>query len=246
MRTAPAATPSTREGRLYTCETRTRRVTRTDKKGAIEVLAERWEGKRLNAPNDIVVAQDRARLLHRPGFRRAGRSPRARFLRRLPHPAERSDEAGGEARRAAERHCALAQRPHPLRGRTRTSATCAPTISTRTASLERARADRENRRACPAASARTRRATCTWRQGDLSSTAPRQAAPHDRTARARPPIAASARPMCKTLFITARHASLPRAPGREGRVLIDGDGPPLSQAARWSGWARSSSGATAS
>jgi gluconolactonase len=43
------------EGRLYTCETRARRVTRTDRKGRIEVLADRWEGKRLNAPNDIVV-----------------------------------------------------------------------------------------------------------------------------------------------------------------------------------------------
>jgi gluconolactonase len=46
------------EGRLYTCETRARRVTRTDKKGAIEVLAEKWEGKRLNAPNDIVVSRN--------------------------------------------------------------------------------------------------------------------------------------------------------------------------------------------
>ena len=45
------------EGRLYTCETHARRVTRTDKKGAIEVVAERWEGKRLNAPNDITVSR---------------------------------------------------------------------------------------------------------------------------------------------------------------------------------------------
>jgi gluconolactonase len=45
------------QGRLYTCETRARRVTRTDKKGDIEVLAERFEGKRLNAPNDIVVSR---------------------------------------------------------------------------------------------------------------------------------------------------------------------------------------------
>lgn len=45
------------EGRLYTCETRARRITRTDKKGAIEVLAERWEGKRLNAPAGIVVSK---------------------------------------------------------------------------------------------------------------------------------------------------------------------------------------------
>jgi gluconolactonase len=45
------------EGRLYTCETRTRRITRTDKKGGVEVIAERWEGKRLNGPNDIVVTR---------------------------------------------------------------------------------------------------------------------------------------------------------------------------------------------
>lgn len=45
------------KGRLYTCESATRRVTRTDKKGKVEVLAERWEGKRLNAPNDIVVTR---------------------------------------------------------------------------------------------------------------------------------------------------------------------------------------------
>jgi gluconolactonase len=45
------------DGRLYTCETRLRRVTRTDKKGKIEVLAERWEGKRLNAPSDIVASK---------------------------------------------------------------------------------------------------------------------------------------------------------------------------------------------
>jgi gluconolactonase len=45
------------DGRLYTCETRLRRVTRTDKKGKIEVLAEQWEGQRLNAPSDIVVSK---------------------------------------------------------------------------------------------------------------------------------------------------------------------------------------------
>jgi len=45
-------------GNLYTCESRTRRVTRTDKKGNITVVVEQWEGKRLNAPNDIVVRRD--------------------------------------------------------------------------------------------------------------------------------------------------------------------------------------------
>ncbi|MEP7361885.1 MAG: SMP-30/gluconolactonase/LRE family protein [Acidobacteriota bacterium] len=47
-----------RKGRLYTCEYRSRRVTRTSKSGKIEVLAEAWEGKRFNAPNDIIVRRD--------------------------------------------------------------------------------------------------------------------------------------------------------------------------------------------
>jgi gluconolactonase len=46
------------QGRLYTCESHSRRVTRTDKKGKVEVLAERWEGKRLNAPNDLAVRKE--------------------------------------------------------------------------------------------------------------------------------------------------------------------------------------------
>lgn len=46
------------QGRFYTCESRTRRVVRMDKKGEMQVLAEKWDGKRLNAPNDIVVRKD--------------------------------------------------------------------------------------------------------------------------------------------------------------------------------------------
>ena len=47
-----------RQGRLYLCEDKARRVTRTDRKGRIEVLVDRFEGKRFNAPNDIVVRRD--------------------------------------------------------------------------------------------------------------------------------------------------------------------------------------------
>jgi gluconolactonase len=46
------------KGNLYTCEFRQRRVTRTSKNGKFEVLAARFEGKRFNAPNDIVVRRD--------------------------------------------------------------------------------------------------------------------------------------------------------------------------------------------
>jgi gluconolactonase len=47
-----------RQGRLLTCEHLTRRVTRTEYDGSITVLADRWQGKRLNSPNDIVCARD--------------------------------------------------------------------------------------------------------------------------------------------------------------------------------------------
>lgn len=56
------------QGRLYTCETHARRVTRTDKKGRIEVLADKWEGKRLNAPNDIAVSKSGHAYFTDPAF----------------------------------------------------------------------------------------------------------------------------------------------------------------------------------
>jgi len=46
------------QGRLVTCEHLTRRVTRTGFDGSISVVAERWRGKRLNSPNDVVVKSD--------------------------------------------------------------------------------------------------------------------------------------------------------------------------------------------
>lgn len=47
-----------REGRLVSCEHLTRRVTRTEHDGAITVIADNFEGKRLNSPNDVVVKSD--------------------------------------------------------------------------------------------------------------------------------------------------------------------------------------------
>jgi gluconolactonase len=49
-----------REGRLITCEHLTRRVTRTERDGSITVLADSYQGKRLNSPNDVIVASDGA------------------------------------------------------------------------------------------------------------------------------------------------------------------------------------------
>jgi len=47
-----------REGRLVSCEHSGRQVTRTEHDGSITVIADRFEGKRLNSPNDVVVKSD--------------------------------------------------------------------------------------------------------------------------------------------------------------------------------------------
>lgn len=47
------------EGRLITCEhSVTRRVVRTEKDGSQTVLADQYQGRKLNAPNDVVVKSD--------------------------------------------------------------------------------------------------------------------------------------------------------------------------------------------
>ena len=46
------------QGRLYMCESETRRITRFDQKGKLETLAEGFQGRKFNAPNDIAVRKD--------------------------------------------------------------------------------------------------------------------------------------------------------------------------------------------
>jgi gluconolactonase len=47
-----------RQGRLISCEHGTRRVTRTEHDGTLTVIADRYQGKPLNSPNDVVVKSD--------------------------------------------------------------------------------------------------------------------------------------------------------------------------------------------
>jgi gluconolactonase len=47
-----------RQGRLVTCEHSGRRVSRTEHDGRISCIADRYDGKRLNSPNDVVVKSD--------------------------------------------------------------------------------------------------------------------------------------------------------------------------------------------
>ncbi len=46
------------QGRLVSCEHGARRVSRTEHDGTITVIADQFEGKRLNSPNDVVVKSD--------------------------------------------------------------------------------------------------------------------------------------------------------------------------------------------
>jgi gluconolactonase len=47
-----------RQGRLVSCEHSGRRVSRTEHDGSVVTIADRWNGKRLNSPNDAVVRSD--------------------------------------------------------------------------------------------------------------------------------------------------------------------------------------------
>ena len=86
-----------REGRLITCEHDTRRVTRTEHDGSITVLIDRFEGKRLNAPNDAVVTQDGAIWFTDPGYGILGNYEGHQDTLELPPQVYRLDPRSGRA-----------------------------------------------------------------------------------------------------------------------------------------------------
>ena len=56
------------QGRLVICEHGNRRLTRLEPNGVLTVLADRHEGRRLNSPNDVVVARDGTIYFTDPAF----------------------------------------------------------------------------------------------------------------------------------------------------------------------------------
>ncbi|MFN3824809.1 MAG: SMP-30/gluconolactonase/LRE family protein [Pseudorhodobacter sp.] len=84
-----------REGRLVSCEHGTRRVTRTELDGSVTVIADRYEGKRLNSPNDVVVASDGAIWFSDPHYGIMTDYEGFRAEQELPCNVYRVDPDGG-------------------------------------------------------------------------------------------------------------------------------------------------------
>ena len=85
-----------REGRLVTCEHDSRRVTRTEIDGSVTILVDNYLGKRLNAPNDVVVAADGAIWFTDPGYGIDGPYEGHSAEAELPRHVYRFDPARGE------------------------------------------------------------------------------------------------------------------------------------------------------
>jgi gluconolactonase len=86
-----------RQGRLISCEHRHRRVTRTEYDGSITVLLDRFGGRRLNSPNDVVVARDGGIWFTDPPFGLLSDYEGERGAADLPACVYRIDPAGGAA-----------------------------------------------------------------------------------------------------------------------------------------------------
>ena len=91
-----------REGRLVTCEHGTRRVTRTEYDGRITVIAERFEGKRFNSPNDVVVKSDGSIWFTDPPFGILSDYEGYRASPELPTDVYRVDPSSGKVERVAD------------------------------------------------------------------------------------------------------------------------------------------------
>ena len=86
-----------RQGRLITCEHLSRRVTRTEHDGTITVLLDSFDGKRLNAPNDVAVHSDGSVWFTDPGYGILGNYEGDKAETLLPRSVYRIDAESGEA-----------------------------------------------------------------------------------------------------------------------------------------------------
>ena len=85
-----------RQGRLVTCEHGGRRVIRTEYDGSITVIADSYQGRRLNSPNDVVVKSDGSIWFTDPIFGLTSFYEGAVIDPELPQNVYRVDPATGE------------------------------------------------------------------------------------------------------------------------------------------------------
>jgi len=83
-----------RQGRLVTCQHGTRSVTRTEYDGTITTILDRWEGKPLNSPNDVVVKSDDSVWFSDPQFGISGHYEGHLAPVELPTNVYRVDKSG--------------------------------------------------------------------------------------------------------------------------------------------------------
>ena len=86
-----------RQGRLITCEHDTRRVTRTEFDGTITTLIDKFDGKPLNSPNDVVVKSDDSIWFTDPPFGILGNYEGHMAKQELPTNVYRLDPKTGSA-----------------------------------------------------------------------------------------------------------------------------------------------------
>ena len=108
---------------MLQCEQGSRSVTRIEPDGSLTVLADTWQGQRLNSPNDVVERTDGSIWFTDPsygidsdyeGVRAAAEIEGCHVYRRRPR---RQRDRGRQRLRASQRSRLLQRRGHPLRRR---------------------------------------------------------------------------------------------------------------------------------
>lgn len=85
-----------REGRQLSCEHGTRRVVRYERDGSVAVLAETFNGKPFNAPNDLVVHPDGGIWFTDPGYGSLGNYEGTKGELQLKEAVYRIEPTGGK------------------------------------------------------------------------------------------------------------------------------------------------------
>ena len=91
-----------RQGRLIGCSHQSRTITRTELDGTITVLADRYRGRRLNAPNDVICRSDGTIWFSDPHYGIATDYEGGKQVPELPPTLYRLDPADGELRVMAD------------------------------------------------------------------------------------------------------------------------------------------------